>query len=272
MSGTGEVLFDDGFHKVIMFCDLVEEDDHIEAVQSNQFLIVHGDSGILLDPGGAMTYNKLYMAISHYFSPKKLSAIFASHQDPDIVASLSRWLSFSDTKLIISELWTRFVPHFCPEGKTTDRIIPLADKGVWMTIEGAEYGFIPAHYLHSEGNFQLYDPISKILFSGDLGVSLVDPKKVATPIETFKDYIPYMEGFHQRYMISNKACRLWAHMIRELDIDMILPQHGSPMLDQQVIQDFINWVAQLRCGVDLVDQDTYQIPKLHMPIEDMKVV
>lgn len=70
---------------------------------------------------------------------------------------------------------------------------------------------IPAHFLHSVGNFQLYDPVSKILFSGDMGASLVDD---AAPVSDFAAHIQYMDGFHRRYMAANKICRLWARMVR----------------------------------------------------------
>lgn len=267
----GNLLFDDGHHRVLMFSDLVADDDG-EAVQANQFLIVHGDSGIILDPGGVMSYNQLYLEISHYFPPKKLGAIFASHADPDIVASLSRWLTNSDTKLIISRLWSRFVPHFCPAGKTEGRIVPIDDRGVWLTIGGAEYGIMPAHFLHAEGNFQLYDPISHILFSGDLGASIVTSADAGIPVADFDAHVPRMAGFHRRYMVSNKVCRLWARMIRALDIQAIVPQHGSPFLDPAMIPRFIDWVEHLECGVDVMDESIYTIPDQHDSLERMRVV
>ena len=43
-----------------------------------------------------------------------------------------------------------------------------------------------------------------------------------------------MEGFHKRYMNSNKVCRFWAHMASGLDIDMIVPQHGRPLVGKAV--------------------------------------
>ena len=69
-----------------------------------------------------------------------------------------------------------------------------------------------------------------------------------------------MEGFHRRYMVSNKVLRLWVAMVRRLDIAMIVPQHGSPLLGAQVINEFFNWIEQLACGVDLFDERIYQIP------------
>lgn len=78
------------------------------------------------------------------------------------------------------------------------------------------------------GSFQIYDPISKILFNGDMVASLVD-ETPNEPISDFNAHIPSMKGFHQRYMLNNKACQLWVNMVRRLDIEMIVPQHGRPL-------------------------------------------
>ena len=47
----------------------------------------------------------------------------------------------------------------------------IPDEGRIIELGGAKLYYLPAHFLHSEGNFQLYDPTSKILYSGDLGAS-----------------------------------------------------------------------------------------------------
>lgn len=50
---------------------------------------------------------------------------------------------------------------------------------------------ILAYFLHSEGNFQFYDAASKILFSGDLGASLVHHDAAAKPVTDFEVHIPF---------------------------------------------------------------------------------
>jgi flavorubredoxin len=35
----------------------------------------------------------------------------ASHQDPDIITSMPRWLVYTDAKVVASKLWARFLPH-----------------------------------------------------------------------------------------------------------------------------------------------------------------
>ena len=52
------VLFDDGVHRNI----LLEAFDRGLAVESNQHLIIHRGSGLILDPGGHKVYNRVMSA------------------------------------------------------------------------------------------------------------------------------------------------------------------------------------------------------------------
>jgi len=53
---------------------------------------------------------------------------------------------------------------------------------------------------------------------------------------------------------------LWANMVRKLDLEWIIPQHGRPFKGKPVITKFIDWIERLQCGLDLMTQDNYQIP------------
>ena len=254
-------LFRQERHVCVMFSRLGDEGG--DAVQSNQFLLVNGGTGAILDPGGNIAYHELYLGMSAFFPPHKLAAILASHADPDIIASLDRWMTATEAPVYISRLWERFAPHFCKPGKTLGRVVGLPDAGERLRLGSGQDLFelwaLPAHFLHAEGNFQFYDPVSRILFSGDLGASLganLDPEK---PVTALAGHIPRMEGFHRRYMVSNKVLRLWASMVRGLDIQMIAPQHGAPMVGAAV-GEFIDWVEQLECGIDLFGAANYRVP------------
>jgi flavorubredoxin len=242
-----------------MFSDLVKEDDG-ESVQSNQFLIVRNGNGILLDPGGVLTYNELFLEMSKYFPPKELQYVFASHADPDIIASLPRWLNGSDTKLLISRIWSRFVPHFCGQSKTSGRIIAIPDEGTILPIGGANFQLLPAHFLHAEGNLQFYDPVSRILFSGDMGASMLTASEASHPVTNFEAHLPKMRPFHMRYMASNRICRYWVNMVRRLDPERIVPQHGAPLVGKAIVKQFLDWIENLNCGIDLMTQDAYKLP------------
>ena len=252
-------LFNDGSHACYAFHDLAEDyGEH--AVQCNQFLIIDGGEAALIDPGGATTYNGLLMALQKLVPVKDLNYVLASHADPDVMASINRWFVSTGCRLAISRVWARFVPHYASGNLSTERIIPIPDEGASIRLGGSAVKAVPAHFLHAEGNFQFYDPVSRILFSGDLGASMVPPNLAAQPVQNLDAHLRYMAGFHRRYMVCNKVCRFWAQMARRLDIEMIVPQHGSRIVGKAAIARFIDWVEALSCGVDLLGQDDYKIP------------
>lgn len=260
-------LFDDGDHKCVAFGDLVSRDHSkddnggdYESIQANQFLVVNKEHAALIDPGGNLTYNRLFMGISDHVFVKNLDFVIASHQDPDIVASLNKWLVGTKCKVVVPALWERFVPHFCSPGATKGRLIGIPDQGATFDIGGASFKALPSHFLHSEGNFSFYDPVSKILFSGDIGASAVSDEKSILPVDDFEAHIPFMKGFHQRYMNSNKACRYWVNMIRTLDVEWIVPQHGASFKGKKMVDSFLSWLEKLECGVDIITQKNYQVP------------
>ena len=251
-------LFNEDWHQCLMFTDLSDEGGDV--VQSNQFLIIDSGTGAIIDPGGNLAYGELYLGMTRHFAPQNLSAIVASHADPDIIASLDRWLTAtSSAKVYISRIWERFVPHFCKSGKTAGRIVGIPDEGQRIALGRAELLALPAHFLHSEGNFQFYDPASRILFSGDLGASICTGAQAQQFVTSLATHVPRMAAFHRRYMVSNKILRLWAQMVKSLPIEMIVPQHGSPMKGPAV-QEFIAWAETLACGIDLMTQQDYAVP------------
>lgn len=252
-------LYNDGKHIVHAFYDLVD-DSATTAVQANQFLIADHGHGALIDPGGNMTYAGLLMDMQRYFPSRDLDYILASHPDPDIIASLNKWFVASNCKVLISSLWARFVPHFTNGKDIAGRIVGIPDHGVQIPLGQCRIIALPAHFLHSEGNFQFYDPVSKILFSGDLGASMVPHAQAAEPVVDFDRHVPYMEGFHRRYIVSRKVARFWANMVRQFDIEQIVPQHGSRFVGKAAINDFIAWVEGMECGVDLMTQAHYCAP------------
>ena len=257
-------LYNDGNHTCLLFNDLVTGG---VAVQANQFLIISEKQGALIDPSGNMTFNALSLAMLKYFPYKNLKMLLASHQDPDIIASLNKWLFSTDCHLYVSQLWSRFVPHFCNINRADNRITGIPDEGMILKLGNSRIIAVPAHFLHAEGNFQFYDETAQILFSGDLGASLVDDETITQPITTraeFVAHLPTMTGFHQRYMISNKIGRYWANMVREQvgfgKIKMLVPQHGRYFVGDEAILAFVDWIAELSCGVDLFTQNNYRFP------------
>jgi flavorubredoxin len=247
-----QTLFESADHKNILLEDFTSG----RMVQSNQHLIVHQGKGLLFDPGGHKVYSSAIDEVSTMISPGNLEYIFFSHQDPDIVASANAWLMVTDARAFLPQLWVRFIMHFGVDDMEVDRITPLSDKASTIDLAGCTLHVLPAHFMHSSGNFQVYDPTSKILYSGDLGASL---GQTYVTVENFEDHIQYMEGFHRRYMPTNRVLKLWAKMVAPLDIEIIAPQHGAMIVGKENVRKFIAWVAQLSCGLDLME-GVYQTP------------
>jgi flavorubredoxin len=241
------VLFDNGAHKNVLLEDFTSGG---LAVQANQHVILDGKSAMILDPGGHKVYSKVLAATTGLLGPAKLETIFLSHQDPDIVAAVNGWLMTTDAKAYVSSLWTRFVPHFGLDRLVESRLLPIEDHGMKLALGASEMQVVPAHFLHSPGNFQVYDPISKILYSGDLGAS-IGPEYREVP--DFDAHVPSMAGFHRRYMASSRAMKAWAKIVRKLDVDIIAPQHGALFKGKAMVERFISWCEGLECGVDIVD-------------------
>jgi flavorubredoxin len=214
-------------------------------IDTNEYLISCGDRALLTDPGGQEVFPSVFAALSEGFDPRRVEAIFASHQDPDVISSLALWLTFNpQLRCYASWLWGTFIPHF---GGDAGTIIPLPDEGADVPLGRLRLRAIPAHYLHSSGNLHLYDPDARILFTGDVGAALLPPSAQGLFVERFDDHVRHAEGFHRRWMGSDEAKRDWCERVSKLPLDMLCPQHGAIYRGADVGR-FINWFAELPVG------------------------
>ncbi len=66
-------------------------------------------------------------------------------------------------------------------------------------------------------------------------------------MKDFNRHIRHAEGFHKRWMGSDRAKRDWCERVSRLEIDMLVPQHGA-IYQGADVQRFINWFAALEVG------------------------
>ncbi len=241
---TTKTIFQNGDHRWIAIVRDPARPDFL--IDTNEYLVTHGGQGMLVDPGGLEIFPAVFSALAAEFDPSAISAVFASHQDPDVISSLALWLEFNpQMRCHISWLWTGFIPHFGGDAST---FAALPDEGETIQLAGLPLQAVPAHYLHSSGNFNLYDRTAKVLFSGDIGAALLPADKQALFVEDFGAHIRHAEGFHRRWMGSNEAKRQWCERVSQLDIDMLCPQHGA-IYQGQDVQRFINWFDSFQVGI-----------------------
>lgn len=243
------ILYDDGAHKCIMFSfDDEEAEDRYLAV--NQFLIIQKNHGILIDPGSESIFDVMYDAVERHIGIANLKFIFFSHQDPDVSGSITQWSVASPAKILISGLWTRFMSHYGL--LDMERISAIPDNGAKISYGEDFLQFIPAHFLHSPGNFSLYDSRARIVFSGDIGAAVMSPLEVYKEVVDFDAHQPLLEGFHKRYMAGNRFIRQWVKLVRNYPVDIIAPQHGA-LFRSENVQRFLAWFETLECAGDQVE-------------------
>ncbi|WP_018151988.1 MBL fold metallo-hydrolase [Leeia oryzae] len=219
---------------------------HGYVIDTNEYVITYGGESILTDPGGSEIFPAVFSAICTVIDPLSIKSLFASHQDPDIISSLGLWLDFNPSlRCYTSRLWTSFIPHF---GGDDETLIGIPDEGMPISLGEHRLDAIPAHFLHSSGNMQLYDGTAKILFSGDVGAALLPDDANEVFVKDFDRHIDYARGFHQRWMGSTEAKLDWCQRVSSMNIDMLCPQHGAIYQGADVMR-FINWFAELPVGL-----------------------
>ena len=244
-----EILWQDGEH---VFAWLGAGDAEVEkGIASNQYVLLDAESATLLDPGGHHVFERVFDNLVELMPIEAMTELnlFFSHQDPDVCASLVKWLEIRPSAhVVVSQLWERFLLHLAVHDIA--RLFLVPDEGALLPLpSGPALHLVPAHYLHSPGNFGVYDPRSKILFSGDIGAAVHAHGEPTLFVEDFAEHATHMRAFHERYMSSNKALRGWVARVRALEVEMICPQHGSIFRGADVGR-FLEWLDGLDVGVD----------------------
>lgn len=240
-----QLLVETPTHKWLYFGRDPEKNDKI--IDTNQYLVQSGNQSLLMDPGGIELFAPMLASLVRHIPLEQLTYLFASHQDPDIISSLGLWdQTLPKAKLYAPWLWEGFIRHF---GMNNISYEPIKDKGGKLQVGEVELQFVPAHYLHASGNFHVYDPVAKVLMSGDVGAAL-EPAEADIFVDDFANHISKMEYFHRRWMPSNRAKSNWVARMRDLDIQYMCPQHGRIFIGPQV-KAFLDWFDSLDVGIGL---------------------
>ncbi len=214
-------------------------------IDTNQYMVKVGNEAVLLDPGGIEIFSTMLASVVNYAPLDQIRHIFASHQDPDIISSLGLWdRTLPSASLYAPRIWEGFIRHY---GCNSIDYVALPDEGQSLKVGGREFVFLPAHYLHSSGNFHFYDPEARLLMSGDVGAALM-PADAPMYVSDFDSHTALMKGFHQRWMPSNDAKNDWIARVRKLDIQTLAPQHGA-MFRGDDVKRFLDWFEALEVGI-----------------------
>lgn len=236
-------IFESPSHKWLVLGRDPEKPDDI--IDTNQYVVVTKTNTLLIDPGGIELFSAMLATIIKEVPVEQITHLFASHQDPDIISSLGLWdQALQNATLYSPWLWEGFIRHF---GMHHIDFSGIPDHGGELKLGPATLEFFPAHYLHSSGNQNIYDPEAKILMSGDIGAAL-EHNDAPMFVEDFNEHTKKMKMFHQRWMPSNRAKNDWVQRARALDIEMMCPQHGRIFKGDDV-KRFLDWFEALEVGI-----------------------
>ena len=140
-----EKLYESNEHAWIVFGRDIDKPDLI--IDTNQYMVTSRNNALLMDPGGIELFSSMLSAVIKELPAHKITHLFASHQDPDIISSLGLWdLALPNATLHSPWLWEGFIRHFGMQNIEYDGI-PV--EGGRLTLDDVSLEFIPAHYLHS---------------------------------------------------------------------------------------------------------------------------
>ena len=210
---------------------------------------------LIMDPGSRQDLEPLTATLQKLIGGvKNLSAIFLSHQDPDLTGNLAALLQYSQAFVLTSEDTWRLL-----------RTAGLDDKR-FIATEGFQNGMmrlrtghiiqtIPAYFCHFRGATMLYDRDSGILFTGDLLGGLLSRKSdgyLAT-----EESLSGVTAFHRLYMPTNRAVAEAIRRIKGLNPPplLIAPQHGD-IINAEMQPFFLERLSSVPMGIDtIVEED-----------------
>lgn len=240
-------LFRAGDHRWLAFGQDPDKPDQV--IDTTQMVVVSGTEALMMDPGGAEIFPQMVAALTARMPIDRVRHILVSHQDPDTGSSLGLWrrVCVPEMTIHVSWMWSGFLAHF--DGDV--RFSELPDEGRTLMVGGRPMQILPAHYLHSPGNYSVYDPAAKVLWSGDIGAALVPTdRRRSFFVEDFTAHVQYMKGFHERWMGSAEARDAWVDMVAALDVEVLAPQHGLIFRGADVAR-FLDWFRSVRVGAGL---------------------
>ncbi len=243
---------------------------HGAALECNVYLRVFRRGGtelsVLVDPGPPMDFDVISAKVASVIgSLRRLDFVFINHQDPDVSGNAAAIQAASPRAHVMCSEDTWRLVH--AGGLDPKRFSPTErfPGGVATLATGHEITFVPTPFCHFRGAVMLYDPASRVLFSGDLLGGAHAQSMVAAGGRWWAG----VEMFHQIYMPSSRALALAATRIKRLtpSPSVIAPQHGSLIVGEQVSQA-VDAVATLTVGLD-VFESTEQDPRFLAAANDI---
>lgn len=241
--------------------------DEKNGLHSNPYLIIEGEEALLIDGGSRPDFSTVMTKILQTgINPDQIVRLIYQHYDPDLVGSVSNFESIihnRELEVISQRQNNIFIQHYSTVSKL--RCINKLGNS-WGFRTGRRLRFFNTPYAHSPGSFMSYDEETKTLFSSDifgsyglnwkLYVEITETCKTCTthnncPAGNDSCFLPGIIKFHQVIMTSKAALKHALDQVRELDVELIAPQHGSLIKGKESIHFIIEKLYEIDdVGID----------------------
>lgn len=209
---------------------------------------------LLVDPGSSSDFATVSSKVAALTGGmERLSAVFINHQDPDVGSSASLIAARYAPRagILCSEDTWRLIVHF---NLPRERFMATEKFASGLNLPtGHCLRPVPSPFCHFRGAVMLYDPETRVLFSGDLFGGLTDANAQGLYADD-SDWVG-IRAFHQIYMPANAALVRTVAAIRKLDppVEIIAPQHGR-VIQAPLLQEFLDRMERLQVGLDIMDE------------------
>jgi len=240
----------------------------------NPYLIVEDDQAVLIDAGSRGDFAVVMMKILQAgIDPGQIVALIYQHYDPDLCGSMPNFIDMCDNPnlRVFSEKSSKMFLSYYIHKDRYPLLSSINAHDFRFTFNNRSLRFIPTPYAHSEGSFVTYDEKTRTLFTSDLFGSFSTQWDLLIQLEeacvTCNDYencpahktycpFPDMIRFHRSVMPCEKALRNAVRRIKELDMDIIAPQHGSVLNQKRDIRLVADALESLKgVGIDGLVQE-----------------
>ncbi|WP_224368829.1 hypothetical protein [Hyalangium versicolor] len=209
---------------------------------------------LLIDPGSSSDFSTIHTKVTSLIGGmERLSAVFINHQDPDVGSSAAiisaRYAPRAG--IVCSEDTWRLIVHM---NLPRNRFIATEKFAQGLNVPtGHKLLPVPSPFCHFRGAVMLYDPQTRVLFSGDLFGGLTDAN--AQGLWAEENDWKGIRAFHQIYMPVNAALVRVVAAIRKLQpgVEMIAPQHGR-VIRGPLVEQFLERMERLQVGLDIMDE------------------
>ncbi|MEW6670993.1 MAG: MBL fold metallo-hydrolase [Thermodesulfobacteriota bacterium] len=240
--------------------------------QCNPFLIVQDDAAVLIDSGSRSDFAIVMMKILQAgVGPENIVALIYQHYDPDLCGSMPNFIDMCDNpdlKVFSEKNNNIFISYYIQKEKY--HLVQSIDAyGYKLDFNGRTLQFLPTPYAHNPGSFVTYDEKTKTLFSSDIFGSFSAKQELFLQLDDAcfacadysdcpnrKNYCPLPDiiAFHETVMPCKKSLRKSMRIIKEMDIDMVAPQHGSIFDNKRDIHHIIAKLESLeKVGIDGIE-------------------